>query len=430
MVDSLGRMAFAALLLFVIVVPIENVYVVPGVGSLSSLSGLLMLALAVPLFLTRGGFKFRQQTLAVALLGLYVIWVFASLLWTVDVSSTLTYATTFAQLFIVVVVAWQLTVTEARKRALSSAYLIGCTFAVLDGVNNFFQGREAVFQRFAATNTDPNDYALTLVIGIPLAWALFAHERRWWRLAYLLYIPVALAAIVLSASRGGALAAGVALLAVPLGLFWLDRRGKRLVGMIALAGIAAIPFAWPVIEPLARSNFERLSTLSEELATGTLNERSLIWKASMDVFSQHPVIGVGGGALPVAIEREAGISQLAHNTYLSVAVELGVVGFLLFTFVVIVIALPFVRNLGPQTLPRLLMLVAVLIGMMSLTWEFKKPLWLALTMLLLVEAVAIQRTLPWQARTGVPVSRNDLRPTYVTEALRESHVSPARRFFR
>lgn len=405
MSDFIGRMAFAALLLFVIVVPIENVYVMPGVGSLSSVTGLLMLALAVPLFLTRGGFRLRPQTLAVVLLGLYVLWSFAGLAWTVDVSSTLTYAMTFAQLLVVVVIAWQLTVTEARKRALSRAYLIGCTLAVFDGVNNFFQGREAVFQRFAATNTDPNDYALTLVIGIPLAWGLFSHGRQRWRLAYLLYIPVALAAIVLSASRGGALAAGVALLSVPIGLTWLDRGGKRLVGLVALAGIAVIPLVWPAIEPLAQSNFERLSTLSEELATGTLNDRSLIWKATMDVFAQRPVIGVGGGALPVSIEREAGISQLAHNTYLSVAVELGVVGFLLFTLIIIVIALPLVRNLNSHTAPGLLMLVSLLIGMMSLTWEFKKPLWLALTMLLLVEAVAIQRTLPWGVRVGAPGSR-------------------------
>lgn len=385
------RLAFIGAALFTLVLPIENVFVVPGLGSLSVVAGVIMVIASAPVFLARGAFSLRRPPAVVLVLALYVAWAATGLLWSLESSSTLVYVTTFAQLLVLVVIIWQVCIIEARRQALLIAYLIGCTLALLDGVRNFLAGNEAVFQRFAVSNTDPNDYALALVIGIPMAWELFARRRGWSRFVFLLYVPVSLAAVVLSASRGGALAAAVALLVFPLGFAWLDKQGKRVLMVFALAAVAAIPFVWTDIEPLVSSNIERLGTLGAELTTGTLNERSSIWAGGMAAFSMRPWVGVGGGAFPAAIEMESGLRHPAHNAFISVAVELGVVGLVLFTAIIILAAFPLLTRLSPRTLPSLIMLAAWLLGVMSLTWEFRKPTWLVIAMLVTLRSVQLER---------------------------------------
>lgn len=385
------RVAFAAVLLFVLALPIENMIVLPGVGTLSSGAGLLMVAVSWPAFLTRGGFSFRRPPVAVAIFAAYVLWAFMSLIWTVEASSTLPYAITFAQLFLFVLILWQVCLTRAQWQAVQVAYIIGCTIAAADGFRNMLTDQEAAFQRFAVSNTDPNDYALALVIAIPMAWQLFAANRGWSRIAYFLYIPVALVAVILSASRGGALAAAVALLVAPFGLRVLDRDAKRVLLMFAIAGMGAVPFLWTDIEPIVSSNIERISTLGDELTSGTLNERSSIWAVGMEAFSSRPILGVGGGAFRAAIETEAGMRQPAHNTFISVTVELGSVGLLLFVSIIVVAALPLLRRLSSDTVPSLLMLAALLVGVMSLTWEIRKPTWLVIGLLLTLRSIQVGR---------------------------------------
>lgn len=378
-----------AVLLVVMVLPIENVLVVPGIGGLGRVAGVLLIIAAIPSFLARGGLVMRHQSVVVLLMALYVLWAFAGLLWSLEPSTTISYITTFAQLLILVIVIWQVCVTDNDRRLVQQAYVIGCMLAVLDGVRNFIAGNEAVFQRFAVSNTDPNDYALILALSIPMAWDLFAHQRAPWRLLNLLFVPLALVAIILSGSRGGAIAAVVGLMAFPIGFASLDRFGKRTLVVILTAVIMAVPFVWSEIVEAVGSNIERISTVGSEITSGTLNERSVIWEAGMEAFTARPLIGVGGGAFPAAIEKSSGLRELAHNTFVSVAVETGVVGLLLFVGIIVVVAVPLVRYLSFRTMPGLILLATLLIGITPLTWEFRKPTWLVIALLLVMTGVQL-----------------------------------------
>lgn len=379
------------MLLVVAVLPIENVVVVPGVGSLGRLAGLLLIVSAVPAFLGRGQVVARRQAVTLVLLGVYVLWAFAGLLWSVEPSSTLGYVFTFVQLLVLVVVIWQLCPDEQDRMSVQQAYVIGCALAVADALRNFLTGHEAVFQRFSITNTDPNDYALMLALSIPMAWDLFANRRGRGRLLNLAFIPVAIGAVVLSGSRGGAIAVAVAMLVVPLGFAALDRPGRRAVlGFLGL-GALTLPFVWSEVSAAVGTNLDRIGTLGAELVSGTLNQRALIWSAGMDAFASRPLTGVGGGAFPAAIERVSGLRELAHNTFISVAVEMGAVGFLLFIGMILTIALPLIRAYGPRTTPGLVLLATLLVGIFPLTWEFRKPTWLVFSLLILLSGVPIGR---------------------------------------
>lgn len=400
MSETLRRFAFVGVLLTVLVVPIENVIVLPGVGGLSRALGFLLVLVAIPTFLSRGRFVIRRLALAIVLLALYVIWAFAGLLWSIDPASTAVYVFTFVQLLVLVAVIWQVCRGETDVRAIQQAYVIGASLAVADGFRNFFAGREAVFQRFAVSNTDPNEYAVVLALGIPMAWSLFSTGRGWVRVLNLLFVPIALGAIVLSGSRGGAIAAAMALLVFPLGIGSLDKVGRRTLWVFLVAAIVVVPFFWDEVAGAVGTNLERIGSLGDEISTGTLNARTIIWEQGMVAMSRRPLTGVGGGAFPAAIEQGSGMRELAHNTFLSVVVETGAIGLLLFVSILIVVAAPLVRNYGPRTMPGVVLLATLLIGIVPLTWEFRKPTWLILAILLILGSVQVGRVGNSRRRLG------------------------------
>jgi O-antigen ligase len=115
-----------------------------------------------------------------------------------------------------------------------------------------------------------------------------------------------------------------------------------------------------------------------------LTNRTTLWTAGLEAFRDHAFLGVGSGAYGVTIVKTANFSYItgntssavAHNTFVSVLVELGVVGALLgFAF----LAGLFYCALRMRSLERRLWIMLLLtwtVGVSALTWEYRKPTWL------------------------------------------------------
>jgi O-antigen ligase len=73
--------------------------------------------------------------------------------------------------------------------------------------------------------------------------------------------------------------------------------------------------------------------------------RSVIWSTSFNIFKDHPLFGIGFGNFPIFYQRYLKVpSEIfghAHNDFLNVAVNAGIVGFLAFIFMWVV----FLKNL-------------------------------------------------------------------------------------
>ncbi len=151
--------------------------------------------------------------------------------------------------------------------------------------------------------------------------------------------------------------------------------GKQKIFLSAAAILATI--AGIFLVPAA--SLERLGTLGSEVRTGTLNGRTVIWQAGWNAFSHTPFLGVGAGAYSETIApilgRPFGTLPVAHDTYLSVLVEDGLIGFALFVAIVSTL----VRNAAHMPwLPRRLwytLLATWGTAVLSLTWENRKPTW-------------------------------------------------------
>jgi O-antigen ligase len=146
---------------------------------------------------------------------------------------------------------------------------------------------------------------------------------------------------------------------------------------------------------------QRLATIPSELGRGTFHDRTRIWKTGLKVLKSHPILGVGAGAYPEAVRpwlgkpNVPGFQYVAHNTFLSVLVETGAMGFGLYALLLGTLAL-FIWMM-PSTERALwsVMLAVWAVGVSTLTWEHYKPSWLIMALIMTEWARSY-----WPARNG------------------------------
>lgn len=270
---------------------------------------------------------------------------------------------------------WDILWTRSRVEAAMQAYLLGGYISIATTMGEFIQGHQARHweKRFAGSGFDPNDIALLLAIGIPMAVYLARSRKGAPLLRFLNFLyPIATSfAIILSGSRGALVAA------VPAYLFYLAALARlKLQWRVAVAAVllCAVVGATQLNlnEPL-----QRLGTVSNSASDDHFSGREDIWHAGWIVYGEHPFLGIGGGAFLSATRSLNGLGQplIAHNTYLSVLTELGPVGFLVFAALIVTVIGSALRQPRLMQQTSLLALLVWAIGVFALSWEFRSQTW-------------------------------------------------------
>ena len=187
----------------------------------------------------------------------------------------------------------------------------------------------AATSRHSGPEEDPNFWARSLVLFLPLALSLAAADstrrRRMWALA----AAAMVGAVYLTQSRGGFIACAAAALA------WLALAGARYRKLLV-----AVPVAGVVILLAVPGISSRLLTLRDLGSSGgqsgdpSLAGRVASQRTALDMFLDHPGTGVGAGNFEVLqpeYRRREGLAAkpvAPHNTYLELASEGGVLGLL------------------------------------------------------------------------------------------------------
>jgi O-antigen ligase len=284
---------------------------------------------------------------------------------------------TYVQLFLVLWMIWELSRTRGRQLGLMAAYVLGATVSALDTIM-LFRRQAEMMRRFAAGGVDNNDLAMMLALAIPMAWYLGLIYRqplrRWLCSAYL---PIALFAIGLTGSRGGMLTTIVALLIVPLTMTRLSpvRRGVA-IALLWISGAVAVAY-------IPQTLMERLASTTMEVEGGRLGGRWKIWQAGFKAFGHKPFVGYGPGAFKRAIDPWLLTkNQVAHNSFLSVLVESGLVGFVLFSLMFLLVAASVLKLPPLERRFALVLLAALGMSMMPLSSEESKRVWFILALLI------------------------------------------------
>jgi O-antigen ligase len=348
---------------------------VAGVGTITRLLGVLAVLAGVATVIQRR--TIRRPNLALMLAAAFVLWNAMTLFWSYAPAATEAKVLTLGQLLVMFWLIWELCGTAARQTALMAAYVAGAMVASVLTILRYAQGLQTYYRRYAATGFEPNDLGLTVALSIPLALHLALRGRgplRWvWRGA----VALAIAAILLSASRT-ALVVSFAGFGYSLWTWRKSDLSQKVSCVVLLSLLVLGPL---YLAPL--SSRQRLATLLAEDTTGNLHSRKQIWKAGLRVFLfERPLLGVGAGGYPEAVRPQlgtparAGHQYVAHNTYLSVLVESGVIGFGLFAITILVlVAFVWMLPSAERALWSVMLLVCG-VGVTTLTWEHRKPVWL------------------------------------------------------
>ena len=377
---AIERIAFASLCALVFIIPWEDSVPLFGGFVIGRWVGLLTVA-AVALGIILTGQYRKLSVLHGWMLGL-VGWAALSYFWSVDGEATATRAGTYLQLLTVTWLIWELAVTQARVDKLLLSYVFGTCVLSISTLINFNAGytssdasaSEGLTQwhdsRFTVLGVNANDLGLMLALSIPMTLYLLA-RRKGSIITSLLWTQLALCltALILTGSRGGLVSALVALTMLPFIAFRLPRPQRIAAIAVVVAGLALGAYLVP------DSTWLRIMGFSAELSEGTMTHRTVIWAAGMDAFRDHALVGVGAGAFGSVVLKALDIPYAAHNSFLSVLVELGVIGALLFFTLLASIwwsvwRLPYLDKCLWITL-----LLTWGTGVSALTWEYHKPTW-------------------------------------------------------
>jgi O-antigen ligase len=371
--SALNAAAFALFCLFVFAIPWENALVLAGVGTIGRLLGLVAFPAGVLAVFASG--RVRGFSTPMVLMVLFVAWGCLSYLWTADAEVTSTLVFSWAQNLGMVWLIWELAPSRERQLWLMRAYVLGTLVSAGDTVIRYLGGQEVYYQRYAGSGFDPNDLGVLLALSLPMSFYLASTEKRvvvaW---IYRVQQVAAVVAVGLTSSRAALIAMIAALTYVPLAALKLSWREKcALLLLIFVAGGCLLAF-------LPESSWERWAGLGTELQQGNWGARTLIWSVGLEIFEANPLIGVGAGTFPIVAQQLAPPIG-AHNTFLSILVENGLVGFGLFTMLLLSLAVPALRL---PTLQRNLWLIVLAVwaaGAFTLTWENRKPTWFLLGLL-------------------------------------------------
>ena len=212
--------------------------------------------------------------------------------------------------------------------------------------NNYWGFAQASYMQYAGTQQgyrisgpvgDPNFYAMVMLVLVPLALERLLDERsRPLRLAALWALTVIALTVVFTYSRGGFVALAAAIFA----WFFLYPLRAKYFPILILVGIAFLML-------IPQEYIARISTLKELISAPSVGFRTQDYAlrgrasetlAGLEMLKQNPILGVGLnnytihylsyakslGFAPSATERAA------HNLYIEVAAETGLLGLSVF----------------------------------------------------------------------------------------------------
>ena len=346
---------------------------------------------------------FRDQPLLAGCVAAFSVWAVASLVWASDSSVALSDAKRIVQVILLMFVTYSATRTTRDLRILMWAFLIGAAASAVYSVGSGSYGLEG---RLAGI-FDPNFFAAELAAAMLFAGFMLAVPHRpLARLVLLGFLGIYAVAFVLTESRGGLVALGVAFVAAAV---LAGPVRTRVVATLLVVSAIAIVYYANIAPAKVR---ERITNVSAQASAGRADE----WRIALKIAGDRPLLGAGLGNFTVVepsyAARNINLLRVqyavryrleTHNTYLNLLSELGLVGLGLFLALIGLVlaaamrgirALARVGDIEGELLARGLMCgtIGMLAAYFFLSGQYEKQLWLLLGVLAAVPTIARERT--------------------------------------
>ncbi len=369
-----------SLLLYIVLLPIEEVVVINALGTLTKLAAMIFVAT----YLYHRRFQIDLRSFS-RLAWAFIFWALASLIWSIQADWV-----GFNQLFQLFVMALLIADYISEKpelvRTIMTSYTISSFFVALIGISNFYRGLDAsgISQSARTSAIEGQSVAHFAYYMLPAFLLSFQNifdtaRPRIVRFLSSIAAIVFLIAILMSGTRGAWLAIIVVMAVVYIPRMQINQQiGFVLVFVIMSAAILQIPAVVKFVE-------FRTSTAIESGGAGRLD----IWKISYQTFLSHPILGAGirntheamtfsnFESTPFDVSlNEPFRSRVTHNIYIQIAIELGIIGLLIFLLWMTQLLISPIFN--KEWLIVLAYFIAMLVGGLTNPQLNRKYFWLVL----------------------------------------------------
>lgn len=389
------QIGFLAMVLFAYL----EVLTVAGGVSLSKVAGALVVVAWLAVMTTRGRQErnfFAEHAGLTYLILAFLGWSAISIAWSQSASAGLESVMRYALDAALIPIAY--TAVRDRRDAVHvfAAIAVGATIAAVSAILSPPAAESAIAGRAAGTVGDPNELAAALIVGLAVAMAFVVNRHFAVKQRALAGVAAALClvGILISLSRGGLIGLGAAIVIAILFSGRWRRRVLALGGVLALLGVGY--FAFVASLPAQ----ERVLNVTGGNGSGRLE----LWTVGLRMIEANPINGVGTGQFqldsvhyllrPGLFETGEYIlstPKVAHNTYLNVTAELGIVGgvlfaaLLLFSIACTVLAVKRARDSGDERMEIMLRGLAIGIGgflvtLIFLSENYAKLLWIIIAL--------------------------------------------------
>ncbi len=261
-----------------------------------------------------------------ALLAVYAGTAVLSPMWAIDRPATIFGAMEVAKHFIFFLSV--LNTANTPKRIRTSLFLY-CAAAIIPAWGTWWNYShdlllvEGFRGRWLGVLADPNHDAMALVGVVPILLFFAIGKNQHWfkRIVGAVGVVVCLMGIIATHSRGGSLG-----LAVSVVVFALMSRRKAVAGLVVLVAAAGVLILAP------QSFWQRNETIAGYAEDVSVQGRVNAWHVAFRIVRERPLLGVGEASFLAAWKQYAAIDApidhpyVAHNLFLEVVGELGLVG--------------------------------------------------------------------------------------------------------
>ena len=265
----------------------------------------------------------------------FVAWLGIQTAWALTGSTHFDFFVLYFKFLLLVVLVYKCIDTIAHLKIFLWAHAAGCFYLGTVVLSSYIGGR---FEGFRGPGiNEANAAALMVATGVVTIFALFLAGKLWEKIVAIGVMPITLNAMIATISRSGFLALMVA--GVIFNLF----APKKIIGTVRVLSVAGLLLLVLITNPLY---WERIGTVlfaGEEVAgVNTGSSRLVLMRAQFEMSYQYPM-GCGHRCTATLsgdflddrfLTRNAygTKARSSHNTFMSLLVEQGVPGAILYLF--------------------------------------------------------------------------------------------------
>ena len=159
------RITYWLAVVLIFIIPWEDSITIESLGSLARVMGVIVAAFWAATMLVEG--RFRKPSLFHVLVLIFFLWNCVSIFWSPDTPSTLQRIKTYIQIFLLILIYWEVFQKQEELITGLQFYIFGAYVLIGSTIYNYINGNVSVAYegRYSATNVNAVDLYFDLIDG-------------------------------------------------------------------------------------------------------------------------------------------------------------------------------------------------------------------------------------------------------------------------